>query len=193
MKIDYSYSVCVQEKAELLQKVYSSNEIEVDTFDINFSGPEYGWLEAEIIINGESRYTILMSDVYPPFKDLVRWLEDIYEHWNIPSKTVGINNESFNVFLSFDYLGRIDEIEEHVGLFTIGEEWDHIVLSFVAPIAKVVKTIYLKLRRYVLKHQTEFRREWDDTHWDHIDPRKLLRQVSSPVFEKGWCHKDIYG
>ena len=57
-----------------LIELSEAKSFRIDTIDFRFEGPEYGWLDVDVINNGQVVYSFSMSDVYEPFEQINDWL-----------------------------------------------------------------------------------------------------------------------
>ena len=69
----------------------------IDNVEIKLDYPDAGWIDMHILVNGEEKELINLSDVYEPFEDIKEWLENIVSHvFDFTPFGVNIYDESYN-------------------------------------------------------------------------------------------------
>ena len=184
-----------QKRVEALNRILSGKEpVRIDDVTIEIKGPEYGWLEIYLKVEGKRPFIMEVSDVYPPFPDLRSWLEHMVNYTTYPSESLVIDCERYNVLLSYDYLGHVenDEIYEPVALLQIGvdiPEEDETgeyepLLQIAVPIRKFVSDLYNVLKNYMYDNRKVFSQNWSHPNGGDFDIRKLMRSFASKKIEE---------
>lgn len=182
---------CIPARKQEIGRMVSKMEILTgDDFFIEFEGPEFGWFEIYFKIKGRKPFLIESSDVYPPFRALRKWMEDMLNRWEYPSGSINIDCECFNVFLSYDFVG-FDDKENYV-LIQLGHninEEDRMgdyepLIQMVVPIDLFVSKLYYSLKDYIYANRKIFSRNWRLPHSDSFEFRKFIRSVESKTIEQ---------
>ena len=182
-------------RVEALDRILSGEEsARIDNITIEIEGPDYGWLDILFKMEGKFPFIIEASDVYPPFPYLRSWLEHMVDFTTYPSESFVIDCEAYNVFLSYDYLGHIenDEIYEPVALIQLGDDIPanevtgdyEQLLQIIVPIRKFVSDLYNTLKNYMYDNRRVFSRHWSHPNGGDFDIRKLMRSFASKTVEK---------
>lgn len=66
-------------RSKLYQEVASWEDKPFDEIFFEFSDPSFGWIDISIYVNGKKMHTFSISQVFPPFDDIKKWLEDIVD------------------------------------------------------------------------------------------------------------------
>ena len=187
--INFDSPITLRSRIQRLQGIQTSGaeNVRLDSFDIRFSGPDCGWLDAKVIVNGKEAYTLEFSDVYDPFEDIVRWLLSLISRR--PSISVlSYDCESYYQQFVCDYLGyrqRRDDYQD-VALFTLCSDWrdDEPPAYMILPVEEFVYKFYYSLLDYYIANKPTFMLEWgNECDWDddHYILDKVLR---NPEIEK---------
>ena len=178
-------------RADRLAEIYRDiGTIRFSEFDIRISGPEYGWLDIYLCLDGKGIFTFEPSDAYPPFPDLRAWLDDMLHFYNVPSKSFVVDCESYHTIFSYDYIGSIEteDTYEPSVFIQIGddeeEDDDKRLIQFIVPIREFVGCFYLKLRDYMYMNRHIFSSHWDHPGGGDFDIRKLMSSFVSKSIEK---------
>ena len=175
--------------AEIL---YESPNIE--QFSIEFAGPEHGWLEIYFKIEGGQPFLIEASDVYPPFRSLKKWLEDMLDYDTIPSESLKIDSESYNVVLSYVFMGynASDGTYDPIVQIRASDDIDRKDISndyepeiqFVVPVKLFVSKFYYSLKGYLETNRQIFRKHWRVPNGEWFDFRAVMRSLASKKIEQ---------
>ena len=106
-----------------------------------------------ILVNGEEKELINLSDVYEPFEDIKEWLENIVSHFfDFTPFGVNIYDESYNYILYYEpILFQTDELltstpPELCGLFYIYDGYEgKIMADAVCETKAFVGNLYMKI------------------------------------------------
>ena len=125
---------------------FESTPKSATTLDVEFGAPHSGWLPIGMIA-GDQRFEIEASDVYPPFEDLIAWLESLVEAEEARF-TVDLEG-SHAEFFSFETgsVGRLRIVVALSGNMT-EDGRRKIVFDIDVDRAKFVDTLYRSLRTY---------------------------------------------
>ena len=67
----------LNERSKLLAK-YAEQEIKkANHIQLSLDKPDCGWINAHFMVNNIEKTYVEFSDVYEPFTDIKKWLEDI--------------------------------------------------------------------------------------------------------------------
>lgn len=70
---------------------------------LKFDYPVCGWSNVHVLVNGEEKYKIDISDAYEPFTDIIEWLENIVRHiFSFTPSGVYIYDESDYALLYYE-------------------------------------------------------------------------------------------
>lgn len=155
-----------------LQEIQSAGaeKVKLDSFDIRFRGPDCGWLDSKVYVNGKEVYRMDFSDVYDPFKELVQWLLSLIQRR--PSISVlSFDCESYYQQIVCDYLGYWKRGEDYkdVALFTLACDWrdDEPPAYMILPVEEFVYKFYYGLLDYYIANKPTFMIEWgNECEWD---------------------------
>lgn len=93
----------LHERSRLFEKYATEMPLTVDNVEIKLDYPEAGWIDMHILVNGEEKELINLSDVYEPFEDIKEWLENIVSHvFDFTLFGVNIYDESYNYILYYE-------------------------------------------------------------------------------------------
>lgn len=178
-------------RADRIAEIYRHIEsIRYSDFDIQITGPEYGWLDIHVILDGKEAFLFEPSDVYPPFPQLRSWLDDMLHFYDVPSKAFIVDCESYHTIFSYDYIGSVETEDsyEPTAFIQIGDDYSEDesrkMIQFIAPIRHFVGCFYLKLRDYMLMNRHIFSSHWDHPGGGDFDIRKLMRSFVSKSIEE---------
>lgn len=138
------------ERSTLFKKYASEMPFTVDNVKIKLDYPNAGCIDMHILVNGEEKELINLSDVYEPFEDIKEWLENIVSHvFDFTPFGVNIYDESYNYILYYEpILFQTDELlpptpPELCGLFYIYDGYEgKIMADAVCETMAFVKTFY---------------------------------------------------
>lgn len=143
----------LHERSMLFEKYASEMPLTVDNVEINLDYPDAGWIDMHILVNGEEKELINLSDVYEPFEDIKEWLENIVSHvFDFTPFGVNIYDESDNYILYYEpILFQTDELltptpPELCGLFYIYDGYEgKIMADAVCETKAFVSNLYMKI------------------------------------------------
>lgn len=143
----------LHERSMLFEKYASEMPLTVDNVEINLDYPDAGWIDMHILVNGEEKELINLSDVYEPFEDIKEWLENIVLHvFDFTPFGVNIYDESDNYILYYEpILFQTDELltptpPELCGLFYIYDGYEgKIMADAVCETKAFVSNLYMKI------------------------------------------------
>jgi len=138
----------------------------MDTFDIEIKEVFEKQPNVDFILNGEVFYGFRFRKLESSFGSLLKWLQDFNELKDVPPDPVHIKEEDITVIISCKKCCGEGNCGEHIGHFTVGDDWDGDAFDFVAPIKTVITTLYERLKEYFINHPTEFSQEWKDIDWN---------------------------
>ena len=178
-------------RADRVAEIYRHiDTIRYSDFDIQITGPEYGWLDIHMYLDGEEAFLFEPSDVYPPFPDLKAWLDDMLNFHTVPSKSFIVDCESYHTIFSYDYIGSIEteNTYEPSAFIQIGDDYseneEKKMIQFIVPIRFFVACFYRKLKDYMYENRRIFSKNWDHPGGGDFDIRKLMRSFVSKSIEK---------
>ena len=178
-------------RADRIAQIYRHIEtISFSEFDIKITGPDCGWLDIYMYLDGKEAFLFEPSDVYPPFPDLRDWLNDMLHFYDVPSKTFIVDCESYHTIFSYDYIGSIqtETTYEPSALIQIGDDYsedeEKKMIQFIVPIRFFVSCFYRKLRDYMLENKRIFSKNWDHPNGGDFDIRKLMHSFVSKSIER---------
>ena len=88
----------LHERSRLFAKYAAKMSLTIDNVEIKLDYPDAGWIDMHILVNGEEKELINLSDVYEPFEDIKEWLENIVSHvFDFTPFGVNIYDESYNL------------------------------------------------------------------------------------------------
>ena len=93
------------ERSKLFTKYAKEIPTACDCVEVKFDKPEVGWIDTHFFINGKEKGGIELSDVYEPFEDIKKWLEDIVKkesEFVHGVSMVEINCEAYGVALYYE-------------------------------------------------------------------------------------------
>lgn len=83
-------------RLEMLLKVDDKySELNLEYFNLVVCCPDIGWIDTKMEI-GDDSYFFSFSDTYPPFKDLIQWIESIID--GNPVEPIKIDCEYYELF-----------------------------------------------------------------------------------------------
>lgn len=143
----------LHERSMLFEKYASEMPLTVDNVEINLDYPDAGWIDMHILVNGEEKELINLSDVYEPFEDIKEWLENIVLHFfDFTPFGLNIYDESDNYILYYEpILFQTDELltptpPELCGLFYIYDGYEgKIMADAVCETKAFVSNLYMKI------------------------------------------------
>lgn len=181
--VNFDSPITLKSRIQRLQDIQAAGAVKVklDSFDIRFSGPDCGWLESKVFVNGKQAYLMDFSDVYDPLGDIIKWLLSLIK--KRPSISVmSFDCESYYQEIVCDYLGywkRRDDYKD-VAMFTMACDWrdDEPPAFMILPVEDFVYTFYYRLLDYYIANKPTFMIEWgNECEWDdnHFVLDKVLR------------------
>lgn len=186
---NYDSPITLKTRIQRLQEIQAAGaeKVKLDIFDIRFSGPEFGWLDAKVYVNGKEAYKFEFSDVYDPLEGIVKWLLSLIEK----RPTISVHNfdcEQFYQQMICDYLGYWKRRNDYkdIALFTLSCDWwdDEPPAYMLLPIEEFVYTFYYGLLDYYITNKPTFMIEWgNECEWDD-DPFLLDKVLRNPEIEK---------
>lgn len=193
---NYDSPITLKSRIQRLQEIQSSGakEVTLDTFDIRFSGPDCGWLDSTVYVNGKEVFFMEFSDVYDPFEEIVYWLLSLITK----RPTISVLNfdcERYNQQIICDYLGGWDcrDDYKYVALFTFACDWDdnESPTFLIIPIEEFVYTFYYRLLDYYIENKPTFMIEWgNECDWDN-DPFILDKVLHNTEIKKRLPRKGV--
>ena len=198
------------ERSQFLSHIVSNLPKGADHVQFRFGPPKFGWIDLHFIVNGEEKNIINLSDVYEPFTDIRKWLENIVEHlYDFTPFGVNIDCESYNVLLYYEPFPIVSDAmlsknpPTELGLFYTYDSYEKKVLAgALCETKEFVTTIYNNIIQYAreMKNNDMFVDEWVEEaykeEWgdlDGYDPRVkeiFINVVSSPILDKFIKEKD---
>ncbi|MBR0500911.1 MAG: hypothetical protein IJJ72_07955 [Bacteroidales bacterium] len=186
--VPYRSPLQLKSRFDKLRELSEADHVNIDNVEFKFEGPECGWLDVEVLRDGESVYYFNMSDVYEPFKALNRWLLSLLNEW--PTTTVfHFDAERYDQEITCDFIGLLEEGEscKAIALFTFSADWeDSYDPAFVImPVNEFVRKFYYGLLDYYIANKQVFMQdwgnecEWEDNHYllDAIIADKEIEKI----------------
>ncbi|MBQ6725120.1 MAG: hypothetical protein IJQ89_00940 [Bacteroidales bacterium] len=186
---------CLPPREEEIKRIVSDMEVLMpDKLFIDIEGPEFGWLDVSFNVKGKKPFPFSISDVFPPFRNLRAWMEDLANYSSIPSKSIVIDCERYSVLLSYNYLGDVetDKDVKPIALIQLGsdvEGTEHSskyerFIQFVVPIQWFVPMLYNNLKDYCYTNRRTFWKNWRLPHSDSFEFRTFIRSIESKKLEQ---------
>ena len=180
---NFDSPIQLKSRIQRLQDIQSSGaeKVRLDSFDIRFRGPDCGWLDSKVYVNGKEVYRMEFSDVYDPFEEIVKWLLSLISRR--PSISVlSFDCENYYQQIVCDYLGYWERLNDYkdVALFTLCCDWsdDEPPAYMFLPVEDFVYAFYYGLLDYYIANKPTFMIEWgNECEWDddHFILDKVLR------------------
>lgn len=166
--------------------------VQLDTVEFRWSGPEAGWLDLDILRNGELAIQTSISYYPKPFIKLVPWLYQI-AHKSNPSSILDLDIERHNLQICCDYLGykKIGHRHENIALFTLSLDWDDNSnpAFFVLPVYEFIRRMYYSLHDYFILHKAAFMQCWFDYEYEDDCLERIEAELTSKELEKRVARK----
>lgn len=143
----------------------------IDTFDIEFNDCVHEQPNVTFIHNGSPTYGFRFRKLVSSFGSLIEWLKDYHQYLDMPPRRMWIIEEGISVFISCELIEANETKIQHLGNFSVGDDWDGEAFSFIAPIKSVMKAVYQSVRTYYDSHRTWFGNSFVDVKWDDFDCR----------------------
>ena len=186
---------CLPPREEEIERIVSDMEVLMpNNFSIDIEGPEFGWLDVTFNVKGKKPFPFSISDMFPPFRNLRTWMEDLANYSSIPSKSIVIDCERYSVLLSYNYLGDVetDKDVKPIALIQLGsddEECEHSseyerFIKFIIPIQWFVPMLYNTLKDYCYTNRRTFWKNWRLPHSDSFEFRTFIRSIESKKLEQ---------
>ena len=187
----------LNERSKLLAK-YAEQEIKkANHIQLSLDKPDCGWINAHFMVNNIEKTYVEFSDVYEPFTDIKKWLEDIaynqYRFKYAPSM-VNIDCEGYNAFLYYEPIvwgtGLINHKHyKYYGLFYIYETHnDQITLDAFCDTWEFVKTFYSSIIEYA-KDMQNYDKFIDEWVWDAYNSEMSDYDEDSPELKELFLNK----
>ena len=146
----------LHERCRLFEKYATEMPLTVDYVEIKLDYLDAGWIDMHILVNGEEKELINLSDVYEPFEDIKEWLENIVSHvFDFTPFGVNIYDESYNYILYYEPIFfQTDELltptpPELCGLFYIYDGYEgKIMADAVCETKAFVGNLYNKIMEF---------------------------------------------
>ncbi|MBR4625218.1 MAG: hypothetical protein IKO56_06760 [Alphaproteobacteria bacterium] len=179
-------------KSKLLNFYANNRPEKADNVLLNLQVPQYGWQNADIIVNGEVKHTIPISWVYEqPFDNILKWLEQLAEEryeQEVSTYAVFIDAESNTYILGYEP----DIDDDEYGIFYVygselGDElgvWkDDFVAHAYTKKKTLVKNLYNAISDLAAKLTLDktYKQEWIESY--NKDCQFLARFSSKKVEE----------
>jgi hypothetical protein len=169
---NFDSPIQLKSRIQRLQEIQSAGpeKVRLDSFDIRFRGPDCGWLDSKVYVNGKEVYRMDFSDVYDPFEEIVKWLLSLISRR--PSISVlSFDCENYYQQIVCDYLGNWKRREDYqdVALFTLCCDWrdDEPPAYMILPVEEFVYKFYYGLLDYYIANKPTFMIEWgNECEWD---------------------------
>ena len=195
----------LHERSRLFEKYAAKMSLTIDNVEIKLDYPDAGWIDMHILVNGEEKELINLSDVYEPFEDIKEWLENIVSHvFDFTPFGVNIYDESYNYILYYEpILFQTDELltptpPELCGLFYIYDGCEgKIMADAVCETKAFVGNLYKKIIEFAqtTSMNDDFIDDWCwqayneecAKMWEENDPdikNLFIRKVTSERVEK---------
>lgn len=188
IKLD-TYGSPAQMKSRLhhLLELADSETVTLDSIEFRWSGPEVGWLDLDVLRNGEIAFQTSISWVYKPFCELIPWLLQLAKTYH-PSSILDFDIERFQMQICCDYLGSKKKGKHHedVALFTLALDWNDSLnpAYFVLPVNDFIEKLYYSLRDYFMTHKAVFMQEWQDHEYDDHCLSLIETELTSKELER---------
>ena len=152
---DYKNNLLL-ERSKLLKKYALDLPNSFDEVHLNIDYPEYGWMDTNVIVNGEEQDVIIISDADDPFEDIKEWLENIVQHrFDFVPFGVKIETEDYDVLMYYEpvFYPRdtlyTSEPYSLCGIFYIYDTIeDKIVAEAFCDTKEFVKNVYTDILNY---------------------------------------------
>lgn len=160
--------------------------VQLDTIEFRWSGPDFGWLELDILKNGEVALSVSVSYVYSPFYYVIPWLTRLATEDNLTS-FLDLDIERVHLDIFCDYLGwrKVGKVYQDVSLFTLCLDLDdddnHV--DFIMPVKEFVRQFYYSIRDYFLTHKPVFMQEWFEYQYDDDCLERIEKDLTSAELE----------
>ena len=186
---NYDSPIQLKSRIQRLQEIQSAGpeKVRLDSFDIRFRGPDCGWLDSTVYVNGKEVYRMDFSDVYDSFEEIVKWLLSLINRR--PSISVlSFDCEGYYQQIVCDYLGYWKRRKDYqdVALFTLCCDWrdDEPPAYMILPVEEFVYKFYYGLLDYYIANKPTFMIEWgNECEWDD-NPFILDRVLRNSRLEK---------
>ena len=172
----------LHERSRLFEKYAAKMSLTIDNVEIKLDYPDAGWIDMHILVNGEEKELINLSDVYEPFEDIKEWLENIVSHvFDFTPFGVNIYDESYNYILYYEpILFQTGELlpptpSVQCCLFYIYDGYEgKIMADAVCETKAFVRNFYQSIRTYALnaREHDDFMENWVATAF-HVEWGKM--------------------
>ena len=143
---EYKYRKFLHDKKEKVESILFEGKNTIDTLDIYFQQRSDGKQFAQFLVNGEPIYEIRLVDTASFCQSMNQWLDKMLNEMESTTNNLVIDDEYIYLFFSCDYIGVDENTGEHLGVFTMGDDWDGLYVSCVALIETTVRTFKFRLK-----------------------------------------------
>lgn len=183
----FGSAIKLKSRFQRLLDIADSDYIKLNTIEFRWSGPEIGWLDLEVLCDGEIVLQTSISSIFKPFQDLIPWLHRLAES-RTPCSVLEFDIEGFYMEICCDYLGKISRRNkyEDVALFTLAHDWDESLnhAYFVLPVHDFIRKLYYSLQDHFMKHQAVFMQEWMDYEYNENCLALIEAELTCKELEK---------
>ena len=188
MRIDKTQSpILMESRYRRLLDIAKSDAIMLNSIEFRWSGPEWGWLDLEVLRDGEIVLEASSSSVYKPFCKLIPWLQNLAGSFR-PCSVLDFDIERFYMQICCDYIGhiKIGEKYQQIALFTLALDWDEDLKHayFILPVHDFVGRLYYSLHDHFMTHKAAFMQEWQDHEFDDDCLNLIEAELTSKDLEK---------
>ncbi|MBR5299991.1 MAG: hypothetical protein IKU36_07055 [Bacteroidales bacterium] len=179
--------VLMKSRFQRLLDLAEKDQIVLNTIEFRWSGPEYGWLDLEVLRDGEIVFEASISSVFKPFDELIPWLVNLVKSFR-PCSVLSFDIERFYMQICCDCIGSMerDGKYQEVALFTLSLDWDEDLRPayFILPVRDFIAKLYYSLHDYFKTHKSVFMHEWQDYEYDEHCLERIEADLTSKELEE---------
>ena len=182
----YGSPAKLKSRLQRLLELSDVKDVQLDTIEFKWSGPDFGWLDLDVLRNGEVVFQVSISWVYSPFYYLIPWLLNLAKQRR-PSSILDFDIERYQMQICCDYLGWIKKGDEDidVALFTLALDWDESEKPayFILSVHDFIRKLYYGLKDYFMLNKSLFMQEWFDHEYEDNCLELIEADITSSELE----------
>lgn len=179
--------ILMKSRFQRLMDLANTDSIILNTIEFRWSGPEWGWLDLEVLRDGEIVFEASISSVFKPFCELIPWLQNLAKSYR-PCSVLSFDIERFYMQICCDYIGyrKVEERYQELALFTMSLDWDDDLnpAYYILPVKDFISKFYYSLHDYFITHKSVFMQEWQDYEYREDCLNFIEAELTSKELEK---------
>ena len=182
----YGSPALLKSRLQRLLELSGLETIQLDTIEFRWAGPEVGWLDLDVLKNGDIAFQVSIGYFNNPFSTIVNWLVQLTKQYN-PNSILDFDIERYQMQICCDYLGsrKKGNKDDDVALFTFSLDWDdnENPAYFILPVYEFIGQLYYSLNDYFQQNKTLFQEEWMNPVSDELDIAQVESELTSKELE----------